>query len=220
MLIGRVNRCNQLVALSICLTLAACSDDSSQTADSTPAASTPAMTSEVAPKADEPAFTSMQMQGVEPVTIEVDIDAAAQRLSKGVQFPTISNQDRNDFDTKAFSDYHQYLVEAYPNVHKTLKREVLGDPRPYSLLYSWEGKDPSLPPALFYAHMDVVPVPDDSRDQWKQEPFSGAIADGYIWGRGVLDDKNQIHGILEAAEMKIEEGWQPSKAWRTRTDFR
>lgn len=156
-------------------------------------------------------FPSMQMQGVEPVAIKVDIDAAAKRLSRAVQLPTISNQDRNDFDKQAFEAYHQLLVESYPNVHKILKREVLGDPRPYSLLYTWEGKDPSLPPALFYAHEDVVPVPEDSRDQWSHEPFSGAIADGYIWGRGVLDDKNQIHGILEAAEMKIKEGWQPSR---------
>ena len=158
-------------------------------------------------------FSSLQMRGVEQVSIDVDVQGAAERLSKAVQFPTISNQDRNDFDTEAFDGYHKYLVEAYPNVHKTLKREVLGDPRPYSLLYTWEGKDPSLPPAVFYAHQDVVPVPEESRDQWKQEPFSGAIADGYIWGRGVLDDKNQIHGILEAAEMKIKEGWQPSRTY-------
>lgn len=156
-------------------------------------------------------FTSLQMTGVEPVTIEVDLDGAVDRLSKAVQFKTISNQDRNDFDTKAFEDYHRFLEKAYPNVHKTLKKELIGDPRPYSLLYTWEGKDPSLEPALFYAHQDVVPVPEDSRDQWKQDPFSGAVVDGYIWGRGVLDDKNQIHGILEAAEMKIKEGWQPSR---------
>ncbi|HRX56943.1 MAG TPA: M20/M25/M40 family metallo-hydrolase, partial [Verrucomicrobiales bacterium] len=156
-------------------------------------------------------FSSKQMKGVEQITIDVDLDGAVKRLSKGVQFPTISNQDRSDFDTEAFKGYHQHLVDSYPNVHKTLKREVLGDPRPYSLLYTWEGKDPSLPPALFYAHIDVVPVPEDSRNQWKQDPFSGAIADGYIWGRGVLDDKNQIHAILEAAEMRIKEGWRPSR---------
>ncbi|WP_428688057.1 M20 family peptidase [Roseibium sp.] len=156
-------------------------------------------------------FSSMQMQGVEQIEISVDLDGAVERLSRAVQFPTISNQDRDDFDTKAFDDYHRFLVESYPNVHKTLKREILGDPRPYSLLYTWEGKNPDLPPALFYAHQDVVPVPEDSRDQWDQEPFSGIVADGYIWGRGVLDDKNQIHGILEAAEMKIREGWQPER---------
>ncbi len=137
-------------------------------------------------------FSSMQMQGVERVTVEVDVDAAAKRLSRAVQFPTISNQDRDDFDVEAFEGYHEFLEEAYPNVHKTLKKEVLGDPRPYSLLYTWEGKDKSLPPALFYAHMDVVPVPEESRDQWKQDPFAGTVADGYIWGRGVLDDKTRF----------------------------
>ena len=156
-------------------------------------------------------FTSMQMTGVEQITVEVDLDGAVQRLSKAVTFPTISNQDRDDFDTKAFEDYHKFLEQAYPLVHKNLKKELHGDPRPYSLLYTWEGTDPSLEPALFYAHQDVVPVPEDSRDQWKQDPFSGAVVDGYIWGRGVLDDKNQIHGILEAAEMKLKEGWQPSR---------
>lgn len=158
-------------------------------------------------------FTSMQMQGIEQINIDVDVDvdAAVKRLSKAVQFRTISNQDRDDFDSKAFTDYHQYLIGSYPGVHKTLKREVLGDPRPYSLLYTWKGKNPDLPPALFYAHLDVVPVPEESRDQWQQDPFAGSVADGYIWGRGVLDDKNQVHAILEAAEMKLAEGWQPSR---------
>lgn len=161
--------------------------------------------------AQDKRFSSMQMKDVDPVTVEVDLDAAVQRLSKAVQFPTISNQDRSDFDVEAFEGYHKFIEESYPNVHKSMKRELLGDPRPYSLLYTWEGKDPSLDPVLFYAHQDVVPVPEDSRDQWTQDPFAGTVADGYIWGRGVLDDKNQIHGILEAAEMKIKEGWQPSR---------
>lgn len=151
-------------------------------------------------------FTSMQMTGVDQISVDVDLDGAVKRLSKAVTFPTISNQDRDDFDAKAFTDYHKFLEQSYPLVHKTLKKEVLGDPRPYSLLYTWEGKDPSLEPALFYAHQDVVPVPADSRDQWEVDPFAGTVQDGYIWGRGVLDDKNQIHGILEAAEMRIKEG--------------
>ena len=156
-------------------------------------------------------FSSMQMQGVELAPVEVDADAAAQRLAKGVTFRTVSNQDRDDFDTDAFTGYHAYLAETYPNVTRTLKREVLGDPRPYSLLYTWEGTEPDAEPVLFYAHMDAVPVPEDSRDQWKQDPFGGVIADGYIWGRGSLDDKNQVQGILEAAEMRIKEGWQPRR---------
>ncbi len=156
-------------------------------------------------------FSSMQMQGVEQVEVKVDLEGAAQRLSQAVQFPTISNQDRSDFDEQAFNNYHDFLVESYPLVHKTLKRELVGDPRPFSLIYTWEGKDPSLPPAVFMAHQDVVPIAEESRDQWEVEPFSGEIKDGYIWGRGSLDDKNQIHAILEATEMKIKEGFQPER---------
>ncbi|KHT39358.1 M20 family peptidase [Vibrio sinaloensis] len=156
-------------------------------------------------------FSSMQMQGVEQVEVKVDLEGAAQRLSQAVQFPTISNQDRSDFDEEAFNNYHDFLVESYPLVHKTLKRELVGDPRPFSLIYTWEGKDPSLPPAVFMAHQDVVPIAEESRDQWEVEPFSGEIKDGYIWGRGSLDDKNQIHAILEATEMKIKEGFQPER---------
>ncbi|MGI9890128.1 M20 family peptidase [Vibrio chagasii] len=156
-------------------------------------------------------FSSMQMQGVEQVEVKVDLEGAARRLSQAVQFPTISNQDRSDFDEEAFKNYHDFLVESYPLVHKTLKRELVGDPRPYSLIYTWEGKDPSLAPAVFMAHQDVVPIAEESRDQWEVEPFSGEIKDGYIWGRGSLDDKNQIHAILEATEMKIKEGFQPER---------
>ncbi len=159
----------------------------------------------------QPDFSSMQMKGVKQISVDVDIDAAAQRLAKGITFKTISNQDRNDFDEAAFTGYHAFLKESYPLVHQHLKREVIGDPRPFSLLFTWEGTDPSLPPALFYAHMDGVPVPEDSRDQWLQDPFGGVIADGYIWGRGSVDDKCQVHGILEAAEMKLKEGWQPNR---------
>ena len=69
-------------------------------------------------------FSSLQMKDIAVVDIPVDTKAAAERLSKGISFRTISNQDRNDFDEQAFRDWHQYLVDTYPLVHKTLKREI------------------------------------------------------------------------------------------------
>jgi acetylornithine deacetylase/succinyl-diaminopimelate desuccinylase-like protein len=47
-----------------------------------------------------------------------------------------------------------------------------------------------LPPLLIAGHTDVVPAGDESR--WTHPPFSGALADGYIWGRGAVDMKNMI----------------------------
>jgi carboxypeptidase PM20D1 len=54
-----------------------------------------------------------------------------------------------------------------------------------------------------------VPVEDVNLNEWKQDPWAGNIADGYIWGRGTLDDKSSAVAILTAAENLIKEGYQP-----------
>lgn len=156
-------------------------------------------------------FSSLQMKDVKKVDIKVDADAAAKRLSKAITFRTISNQDRKDFDEQAFRDFHNYLAETFPLVHKTLKKEVVGAPRAFSLLYTWEGKKPSLPPVVLLAHQDVVPVVPGTEKQWEHDPYSGDIADGFIWGRGSLDDKVMILSILEAVEMRLKEGFRPTR---------
>jgi len=156
-------------------------------------------------------FSSLQMKVVNKVDIQVDADAAAKRLSKAITYRTISNQDRDDFDEQAFLDFHKYLAETYPLVHKTLKKEVIGAPRSFSLLYTWEGKKPSLPPVVLLAHQDVVPVVPGTESQWEHDAYSGDIADGYIWGRGSLDDKVMILSTLEAIEMRLKEGFQPTR---------
>lgn len=49
-----------------------------------------------------------------------------------------------------------------------------------------EGEGPSL---LMLGHLDVVPA---EATDWAQPPFSGLVKDGYMWGRGALDMKNQL----------------------------
>jgi acetylornithine deacetylase/succinyl-diaminopimelate desuccinylase-like protein len=46
--------------------------------------------------------------------------------------------------------------------------------------------DGSKRPFMLLNHTDVVPV---QREFWEEEPFSGLIKDGHIWGRGTLDMK-------------------------------
>jgi len=163
------------------------------------------------PTVEPKEFDSLQTPGVTPVTVPVDADAAAGRLAKAITFRTISNQDRQDFDEQAFRDFHKYLEDSYPALHGTLEREVLGHPRPFSLLYTWAGKDPSLPPIVLMGHQDVVPVVPGTEKQWEHDAYSGDIADGYVWGRGSLDDKIMILAILEAVEMHVKEGFQPTR---------
>jgi len=44
-------------------------------------------------------------------------------------------------------------------------------------------------PVLLLAHMDVVPA---QRDQWTVDPFAGVVRDGYVYGRGAIDDKGML----------------------------
>jgi carboxypeptidase PM20D1 len=59
--------------------------------------------------------------------------------------------------------------------------------------------------------MDVVPVDPSTERGWTYPPFSGRIADGYIWGRGAMDDKISVLGLLEAVEHLLREGFQPQR---------
>jgi carboxypeptidase PM20D1 len=92
---------------------------------------------------------------------------------------------------------HQYLQDTYPLFHQNLEREVIGK---YTLLYHWKGNDTLLPPVLFIAHMDVVPVETANLSSWKTDPFSGTIKDDAIWGRGAWDNKINMVSVLEATE--------------------
>lgn len=54
--------------------------------------------------------------------------------------------------------------------------------------------DGSKRPVIIMAHMDVVGV---ERDQWSVDPFGGEVKDGYLYGRGAIDDKGMLAVNLE-----------------------
>ena len=140
--------------------------------------------------------------------LTVDADAAAQRLSGAIRFETVSNQDRSLVPVEAFRGLHAYLAEAFPRVHAALTRETVAD---LSLLYTWPGSDPAAAPIILMGHLDVVPVAPGTEDQWEHPPFSGEIADGFIWGRGTLDDKHSVMALLEALDGLLAVGFKPKR---------
>jgi carboxypeptidase PM20D1 len=140
--------------------------------------------------------------------IEIDKAPAAKRLAGALRFKTVSHQDPQKFDPAEFLALHEYLEENFPEAHKTLSKETVSD---YSLVYKWEGSDKSKKPIMLMAHQDVVPVIEGTEDEWTHPPFQGVVADGYIWGRGALDNKAGVTGILEAVEMLAGEGFEPEQ---------
>jgi len=137
----------------------------------------------------------------------IDAAAAAKRLSLAIQHPTVSLEDLPP-NHEAFTGLHTHLRESFPRVFSTLRVEVIDG---YSLLIEWPGSDSKLEPGLLLAHQDVVPVQPGTEEDWTFPPFSGAIEDGYIWGRGTMDFKLGVVGILEAAERLLEAGNQPAR---------
>jgi carboxypeptidase PM20D1 len=133
---------------------------------------------------------------------------AAERLAGAIRIRTISSEDPSLFDAEAFRRLHEYLATAFPRVHAELQPEAVAT---HSLLYRWQGSNSSLRPILLIGHMDVVPVEPGTEGKWEQSPFGGQIADGFIWGRGAIDNKSAVVGTLEAVEMLLDEGFRPAR---------
>jgi carboxypeptidase PM20D1 len=140
--------------------------------------------------------------------VAINTDAAAARLAGAVRFATVSSGSGERIDTTAFLALHDFLATSFPRVHATLTRERVNG---LSLIYTWRGTDSTAAPLVLMGHMDVVPVPAENLTSWQHAPFSGDIADGFIWGRGTLDDKSTVLAILEAVEAMLVAGERPSR---------
>lgn len=127
------------------------------------------------------------------------IDTYSEKLSRMVQAETIS--DRNDPKIEKFLAFHTLLEELFPKVFAACKKvEIDGN-----LLLKWKGQS-SAEPIMLISHMDVV----EAGGEWKYPPFSGAIAEGKIWGRGSADTKCSLMAFLQAAEEMISQGYVPA----------
>jgi carboxypeptidase PM20D1 len=130
----------------------------------------------------------------------------AQRLGEAVRFQTVSIADSAKTND-ALDAMYDWMETTYPRVFATLAREMFGR----SLVFTWRGTDSLAAPLVLMAHMDVVPVEPGTESKWSHRPFSGEVSDGYVWGRGTLDDKLNVIGELEAIEGLINSGFTPRR---------
>jgi len=146
------------------------------------------------------------VESLEP--LEVDGRSVAEHLGLAVQYKTIAHADQEQIDGEPFEGLHRLLETLYPQVHKKLKRELINE---YSLLYTWKGKNKDLAPVMFISHLDVVPADESEGSDWTHPPFSGELADGFVWGRGTIDVKCGVIGALEAVSTLLKSGYKPER---------
>lgn len=105
-------------------------------------------------------------------------------------------------EPERFAAFHRVLEQKFPLVHQHLaKTDIDGN-----LLFHWPG-DRQDKPLVLMSHQDVVPA----EGEWEHEPFSGDIADGYVWGRGSADTKCSLFGFFQAVEELLAGGFVPKQ---------
>ena len=144
----------------------------------------------------------IKVEVVEPMQIE---DAAVERLAEAIKLPTLS--DENKIDTATFRLLDTLIIKNYPLVDSFLEKERVNG---FSYIFKWPGQNARLSPILLIAHTDVVGVENDGKG-WAVPPFDGTIKGGYLWGRGSLDDKLSVLGILEAIESLLVVDYAPQR---------
>ncbi|ASK32028.1 peptidase [Chryseobacterium sp. T16E-39] len=165
-----------------------------------------------------------------PETKWVKNDSAIQRLSGGIKIPTVSGGDLDVFNYEPFAQFKEYLKKSYPLVYQNTENYEVNT---YGLVFRLKGSKANLEPILFLSHMDVVPPgdadiinndqnifrPDDKAlpgvtkvaEDWDFAPFSGAVANGRIYGRGAIDMKGMLFSLMESLTNMIKSGKVPQR---------
>ncbi|EWT03243.1 hypothetical protein N865_18610 [Intrasporangium oryzae NRRL B-24470] len=134
-----------------------------------------------------------------------DVDVAVRALSACIRIPTVSDRDPAREDRAAFGALLDELRAQFPRLHEACEVDrIAGD----ALLVRWPGTTDEAPVVLM-AHLDVVPV--DDATAWTHPPFSGAVEDGFVWGRGALDCKGSLVATCAAVESLLEDGFTPRR---------
>lgn len=146
-----------------------------------------------------PVFSYFDNENLYP---DLDVDTAVSHLSDAIRCRTVNYEDHSRTDFSEFDRLQALMQNSFPSVMAHGQFELIG----HAVLVTIPGSDPSLLPCLYMSHQDVVPVVAGTEQDWTYDAFSGAVEDGYIWGRGTLDIKEMVFGILEAAEYLLSHG--------------
>ena len=147
-------------------------------------------------------FKPIPQEEVQIEEITVNEEKIVNDMVSMLQCKTISYQDDSLIDWAEFEKFQNLLVERFPLIHEKCTLEKIGKT---GLLYFLKGKS-SEKPSVCMAHYDVVPIEEDG---WVKPAFDGIVENGVIWGRGTLDTKGTLLGVMEAAEQLLAEGYVP-----------
>lgn len=137
-----------------------------------------------------------------------DRSRATAHLSKALTFRTISYAEEGLVEYSAYEAFLSFLEKTYPAVYERMSVTLINK---YSPVYHLKGRQKGKLPVLLLGHYDVVPVEENTLKDWERDPFSGEMKENHVYGRGAMDDKNQVISIMEALESLLIEGYEPDR---------
>ena len=127
--------------------------------------------------------------------IKIDEARVIESLQAMIRFKTVSFKDKTKEDPSTFKGFQDYLKTRYPLIHEKAKFYSIEET---GLLFELKVKKPSKTVVLM-SHYDVVP----ENGTWSEDPFSGNIIEGKIYGRGTLDTKTTLCAVMESVEHSL-----------------
>lgn len=147
-------------------------------------------------------FKPKKQSPISAEAIIVDGEKAVADLAQMIRCRTISDKEKENENEEEFDKFKALLPTLFPIVFEKCTVEYPSD---RSILIRWKGKASDAPTVLM-SHFDVVSVVEED---WEKPPFEGIIENGVLWGRGTLDTKATLNGILQAAEELLKSDFVP-----------
>ena len=129
-------------------------------------------------------------------------DQALELLKKGVSIRTVIPGDQ----VPVYAAYlKSVLVQAGFASDDVQIKPMLGTA---VLIARYHGTDPSKKPIVIIDHMDVVEA---KKEDWTRDPFTPVVENGYLFGRGAVDDKFDVSIVTTVLSKLKREGWKPGR---------
>src|SRR5579875_1079071 len=134
------------------------------------------------------------------------VDAVVDVVSRLIRFDTSNTGDLDT--TKGEAECARWIAAQLEDVGYQVEYLESGAPGRGNVFARLAGADSSRGALLIHGHLDVVPA--EAAD-WSVHPFSGAVEDGYVWGRGAVDMKDMIGMMIVVARQFRRAGIVPPR---------
>ncbi|WP_019830834.1 M20/M25/M40 family metallo-hydrolase [Sphingomonas sp. PR090111-T3T-6A] len=131
-----------------------------------------------------------------------EADRALELLKTAVSFKTVEGFHQ----IPAFANYLAGQFRQAGFAESDIRFQPIGETG--ALTVTWPGTDKALKPLVISDHMDVVAA--DPKD-WTRDPFKPVVENGYVYGRGSLDNKFDVAMVVTTLIRMKQEGYKPRR---------